>query len=119
MAMDKIILKRLEIRCIVGIYPRERVKKQRVWIDLEIPCDVRRAARRDRIEDTTDYKRIAKAVLDFVSKSKFHLIETLAERVAELVLSLGVRSVKLTVWKPGAIRFSENVGIQIQRPRAS
>src|SRR5262245_16203493 len=62
-AMDKVILKRLEVECIIGIFPRERKAKQKVQIDLEFPCDAARAARTDHIDDTVDYKRISKAVL--------------------------------------------------------
>ena len=71
MTTDKIILKRLQIDCIIGIFRRERIAKQPVWIDLEFPCDAACAARTDHVADTVDYKTISKAVLKFVSASKF------------------------------------------------
>ena len=113
---DKIYLEALEIPCIIGIFDWERRARQKVRIDLEIPVDVRRAARRDRIEDAVDYKKIAKRVIGFVSASRFHLVETLAERLAALLLQeFSLQEVRLRVSKPGAVRGSKNVGIEIVR----
>ena len=118
--MDKIHLKKLEVECIIGIFKRERVKKQRVSIDLELPTDARRASARDDIDRTVNYKRVAKSVLALASRSKFLLIESLAEGVADMLLKgFGLPWVKVTVWKPGAVRFSKNVGVEVMRRRES
>jgi dihydroneopterin aldolase len=113
---DKIFLEKLEIPCLIGIFDWERRIKQKITIDLEFPADIRKAARRDRIEDALDYKKIAKATIAFVSKSRFHLLETLAERLAaRLLKKFKLREIKLRVSKPGAVRGSKNVGVEILR----
>jgi dihydroneopterin aldolase len=114
--MDKIFLSALSVECIVGIWEWERRVKQTVIIDLEMQADIRRAAATDRIEDTIDYKRVAKRLLAFVGDSQFHLVETLAERIAQVVVvEFGVRWVKVRLNKQGAIRGARDVGIEIER----
>lgn len=117
--MDKIFLSALTVECIVGIWEWERRVKQKVIIDLEMAADIRRAAASDRIEDTIDYKRVAKRLLAFVGDSQFHLVETLAERIAQVVVTeFGVEWVKVRLNKQGAIRGARDVGIEIERRRA-
>jgi dihydroneopterin aldolase len=114
--MDKIFLTSLTVECIVGIWEWERRVKQAVIIDLEMQADIRRAAASDRIEDTIDYKKVAKRLLAFVGDSQFHLVETLAERIAQLVVvEFGVAWVKVRLNKQGAIRGARDVGIEIER----
>lgn len=115
---DFIVLTGLKVACIIGIFDWERKRKQDVLIDLKFPIDVQRAAETDRIEDACDYKRIAKATIAFVEKSGFQLVETLAERLAgHLLENFGIYEVSLKVSKPGAIRGSQNVGVEITRSR--
>ena len=115
---DKIFLRELAVRAKIGIFDWERKIRQKIILDLEFPADIRKAARRDRIEDTADYKRIAKHTIAFVSKSKFYLIETLAERLAQSLLKeFPLSEITLRVSKPGAIRGSQNVGVEITRRR--
>jgi dihydroneopterin aldolase len=114
--MDKIYLRELKTEAIIGIFDWERQVKQTVLIDLEMSADVRRAALSDSIEDTLNYKRIAKRLLEFIESSSFHLVETLAEHIAMLVIEeFGVQWIKVTLNKPGAIRSSRSVGIIIER----
>jgi len=114
--VDKIFLTQLEIECIIGIFKRERTNKQTIWVDLEIPCHADLAAKNDRIEDTVNYKRLAKCVLDYAARSKFFLVETLADRMAQLLLKeFHLPWITLTLSKPGAIRHSKNVGLTITR----
>ncbi|MFO7306744.1 MAG: dihydroneopterin aldolase [Gammaproteobacteria bacterium] len=116
--MDKIFLSALTVECVVGIWEWERRVKQTVVIDLEMAADIRKAAATDRIEDTIDYKKVAKRILAFVGESQFHLVETLTERIAELVVTeFDVSWVKVRVNKRGAIRFSRDVGVEIERRR--
>lgn len=113
---DQIQLKGLKVRCIIGIFDWERKKKQDVLLDLSFPTDVARAAREDRIEDALDYKKIAKTTIVFVEKSRFQLVETLAERLAQhLIQKFSLLQVRISVSKPGAIRGSQNVGVEILR----
>jgi dihydroneopterin aldolase len=114
--MDKIFLSALRVECIVGIWEWERRVKQTVVIDVEMAADIRKAAASDRIEDTIDYKRVAKRLLAFVGDSQFHLVETLTERIAHLIVTeFGVSWVKVRLNKQGAIRGARDVGIEIER----
>jgi dihydroneopterin aldolase len=116
--MDKIFLRELTCEAVIGIFDWERQVKQTVLIDLEMSADIRRAARTDHIDDTLNYKAVAKRVLAFVEASDFQLVETLSERIAQLVLAeFAVDWVKVTLHKPGAIRHSKDVGIVIERTR--
>src|SRR3974390_940322 len=116
---DRIFLRDLRTETIIGIYDWERKVRQTVSFDFEFAGDVRRAAQSDRIEDTLDYKGVAKRVLAFVEASEFHLVETLAEEVARLILrEFTVDWVKVTLNKPGAVRGSRDVGVMIERSRA-
>jgi 7,8-dihydroneopterin aldolase/epimerase/oxygenase len=117
--MDKIFLSALTVECIVGIWEWERRVKQTVIIDLEMATDIRRAAASDRIEDTIDYKRVAKRLLAYVGESQFNLVETLAEHIARVVVTeFGVSWVKVRLNKQGAIRGARDVGIEIERRAA-
>ena len=114
--MDKIFLRALTVECIVGIWEWERRVKQTVVIDLEMATDIRRAAASDHIDDTIDYKKVAKRLLAFVGESQFNLVETLAEQIARVVVTeFGVSWVKIRLNKPGAIRGARDVGIEIER----
>ncbi len=116
--MDKIFIHALKTEAIIGIFDWERQVKQTVVIDIEISADVAKAALSDSIHDTLNYKRIAKRVLAFVEESKFHLVETLAERIAMLLLEdFGVDWVSISLSKPGAIRSSRDVGVMLERDR--
>jgi len=114
--MDKIFLSALNVECIVGIWEWERRVKQNVIIDVELAADIRRAAATDRIDDTIDYKRLAKRLLAFVGESQFQLVETLTERIAELIITeFRVPWVRVRLNKQGAIRGARDVGIEIER----
>jgi dihydroneopterin aldolase len=116
--MDVIFLSGLTTECIIGIWDWERRVKQKIVIDLEMAADIRRAAASDAIEDTLDYKRVAKRLLAFVGESQYQLVETLTERIAEIVVrEFGVPWVKVRLNKQGAIRGSRDVGILIERRR--
>jgi dihydroneopterin aldolase len=119
MNRDIVYLTDLKIDTVIGIFDWERRIRQTVSLDLEMTTDVARAAATDSIEDALDYKAVAKAVIEFVQKSEFQLVETLAERVAELILTrFGIESVRLRVNKRGAIRGARDVGVVIERRRA-
>jgi len=116
---DRIFLRGLEIDCIIGFIEWERRIKQTVVIDLELPVDCRRAALTDEVADTVDYKKVSKRIIAFVEASEFKLVETLAHRMAMLIIEeFGVEWVRLSVNKPGAIRGSRDVGITLERSRA-
>ena len=117
-SMDSIFLTELKVDTTIGIWDWERKIKQTVVIDLEIDTDIRAAVESDSIEDTLNYKLVAKRVQQFVADSSFMLVEALAGKIAEIILNeFDVSWVKLKVSKPGAIRGSRNVGVSIHRCR--
>ncbi len=114
--MDIIFLHDLTIETIIGIYDWERKEKQSIILDLDMAADISAAARTDAIEDTLNYKAVAKRLIEFVGDSQFQLVETLAERVAEVVLNeFDVKWVCLRVNKRGAVRYAGDVGVIIER----
>lgn len=114
--MDKIFLSELKVDTVIGIWDWERKIRQTVIIDLEMSADIAKAAATDRVEDTLNYKSVAKRVQSFVADSSFQLVETLAERIAGIIRDeFDVKWVKVRVNKPGAIRGSRDVGILIER----
>ena len=116
---DIIFLRGLEVECIIGFIDWERRVKQTVVIDLELPVDCRAASIRDEVEDTLDYKKVAKRVIAFIEASEYKLVETLAHRLAMTLLEeFGIEWVRLSINKPGAIRGSRDVGVSIERARA-
>ncbi len=116
---DRIFLHGLTTECVIGFIDWERRVKQTVVMDIELPVDCRRAARSDAVADTLDYKSVAKRVQAFVSASECHLVETLAHRLALVILEeFGIEWVRITLNKPGAIRNSRDVGVMIERTRA-
>ena len=116
--MDRVFIENLTIETVIGIFDWERDIKQAVSIDLEMEFDIRNAASTDSIEDTLDYKAVAKRLIRFVEQSEFQLVETLAERCAEIVLNeFPVERLKLKLGKPGAVRGSSAVGVIIERGR--
>ncbi len=113
---DTIYIKDLRVKTTIGIFEWERKVKQEVSIDMEFPFDCKKAAASDSIEDTIDYKTITKGVIKFVEESSYQLQETLAENIASLLKDeYGIKSVKLRVSKPGALRGAKDVGINISR----
>ncbi len=116
--MDKIIVRDLLLRGIIGINPDERVKKQDILINLVIDADIRKAAQSDNIEDAVDYKSITKKIIQHVEDSSDYLVEKLVTDIARIIIiDFGVSKVQVRVEKPGALRFAESVGIEIVRTR--
>ena len=116
--MDTIFLSGLTTECIIGIWDWERRVRQKVVVDIEMAADIRRAAATDSIDDTLDYKRVSKRLLQFIGDSQFQLVETLTERIAEIVVrEFDVTWVRVRLNKQGAIRGARDVGIQIERRR--
>jgi dihydroneopterin aldolase len=116
---DRIFLRGLTAECIIGFIDWERRVKQTIVVDLELPVDCRRASVSDDVADTVDYKKVAKRVLAYIEASEFKLVETLAQRLALLLLEeFGLEWVRISLNKPGAIRSSRDVGVVIERSRA-
>ena len=115
--MDKVYIKNLEVEAIIGIFEWEREVKQIISVDIEMDIDNKKAASSDDIKDALDYKKVGKRVVAYIQRSKAELIESLAEKVAKIILEeFPVSKLVLTLSKPGALRGAESVGISITRP---
>ncbi len=115
---DTVFLRGLEVDCVIGVFDWEREQKQKVVIDLDMEVDIRPAARDDDLDRAVDWKEVTKTLLAFVGESSFELVETLTERVAELVVTrFDVARVRVRIEKPGAVRYSTTVGVAITRCR--
>jgi len=114
--MDIVFIKQLEVRTVIGVFDWEREIKQKLIFDFELGTDIKRAAQTDALADTLDYKAISHAVFEFVEKSEYQLVETLAEKVAELILkNFPVQWLSLELNKPGAVSIAQSVGVKIER----
>lgn len=115
---DRILISDLSLRCIIGVNEDERREKQDVLINLAISADLKKAGGSDRFEDTVDYRAIKKEIVRMVENSTYHLVEALAEAIADLCLKFpGVLQVRVRVDKPAALRFARSVGVEITRDR--
>jgi len=114
--MDIVYIRDLKIDTVIGIYDWEREVKQTISLDLEMATDIRKAASTDDINDTLNYKAVAKRLISFVGDSKFLLVETMTEQIAQIVMQeFNVPWLRLRLSKPGAVRGSQDVGLIIER----
>lgn len=116
---DTVFVHGLEAYCIIGLHPWERQVMQKVRIDLTMETDCRPAGAADDASQALDYRAVSKRVLQLVEGSSFQLVEALAERIAAAILADFPRaaSVRVRLAKPGAVRFAESVGVEIERRR--
>lgn len=113
---DRLLIKNLLVRGVVGINTWEREHRQDILLNLEIGVDTSDAARSDDIEDSLNYRSLTKAIIGLVEESSYHLVEALAHNIAALcVREFGAERVRVRVEKPGALRFAESVGVEIER----
>jgi FolB domain-containing protein len=115
---DRIHIRDLKLRCIVGVFSEERREKQDVTIQITLFADLRPSGRSDNLADTVDYKAIKQQVVAMVEQSSFQLVERLAQAIADICLAPPlVQAVQVTVEKPGALRFARTVSVEITRRR--
>ncbi len=115
---DKIYIRDLAVRCIIGVNHDERTEKQDIVINVILFTDTRKAGQTDILDDSVDYKTVKNAVLSLVENSAFLLIEKLAEEIAKVCLDDSkVQKVNVTVDKPGALRYTRSVAVEIVRTR--
>lgn len=117
---DRIVIKDLLVRGIVGIKPEERTNRQDILINLTCWVDTRAAGMSDNIDDAVNYRSLAKAIIAHVEQATPYLVEKLAAELIQLCFATDSRlqAVELSVEKPGAIRFAQSVGVSIYRTRA-
>ncbi|BDG05089.1 dihydroneopterin aldolase [Anaeromyxobacter oryzae] len=113
---DRIMIKDLLVRCVLGVDDEERREMQDVLVTVTLHADLRRAGQSDRLEDAIDYRAIKKQILAAAEGSRYRLVEALAERIAALCLGhVGVRRVDVHVEKPGSLRFARSAAVEITR----
>ena len=116
--MDKVIIKNLLARGIIGVNDWERKRAQNILINITILTDTRRAAETDNLEDCVNYSTLSKKVMAHAESANRLTVEALANDLARLCLEeKGVHTVIVRVEKPGAVRFAESVGVEIERSR--
>lgn len=116
--MDIVFIQGLKIDTVIGIYDWERKIRQDIVLDLEMSADIKAASETDNIEQTLDYKAVSKRLIDFVQNAQFELVETLAEKITQIILNeFGVEQVKLTLNKGKAVTGARGVGVIIERAR--
>ena len=113
---DRIVIKDLLLRGIIGINDWEREKRQDILINIALSCDLRAAGESDKIEDAINYRTLTKKIIEHVEESAKYTVEALAADIAKLCLSAeGVQRAQVRVEKPGALRFAKSVGVEIER----
>lgn len=116
--MDLVFICELQLEAVIGVHDHEREAPQPLRMDLELAANTRRAAASDRIQDALDYTAVAERITRFVAASEFQLVETLAERCADLLINEFETSwLRLTLHKPQAIENAASVGVIIERER--
>jgi dihydroneopterin aldolase len=114
--MDIIYLRDLRINTVIGIYDWERRMKQTIILDIEMGTDIRKAANSDNIDNTLNYKAVAKRLIKFVGDSEYELVEALAEKITEIIMTeFDVPWCRLSLNKKGAVRGVRDVGVIIER----
>lgn len=115
---DRILIRDLLIRGIIGIHDWEREKKQDILVNIVLEADCRPAGISDDFRDAVDYRAVTKKVLGLVESSSFFLVEKLAEEIARICMEdERVQAARVRVEKPGAVRFSQSVGVEVERRR--
>jgi dihydroneopterin aldolase/D-erythro-7,8-dihydroneopterin triphosphate epimerase len=118
-ASDRMFIRDLVIRCVIGVDAQERQEKQDVVVQIELQMDLRRAGRTDALADSVDYSALKRQLLQVTENSQYHLIEALAQRIADECLTHErVEAVRVVVEKPGVLRFARTVGVEIVRRRS-
>ena len=116
--MDKIVIKDLLARGIIGVYEWEREEPQEIMVNLVLFGDVSKAGETDDVEDSINYQTVAEKVRYLAETAQRFTVEALAADIAKLCLEDGaVKKVCVRVEKPGAVPFTKSVGVEIERTR--
>ena len=116
---DSVLIQQLAVKTTIGVYEWEKKIKQTLLFDITMLHDTMDAAKSDNINDALDYFEVSKAVTEYVEGNAFELIETVANRVAELILNqFNVAEVAIKLLKPGAVENAASVGVSITRKRS-
>jgi len=114
--MDKIFIKDLLVRGIIGVTDRERANPQDILCNITLFTDISKGGRADDIKKCVNYRTVAKKVIAFAEKADRYTVEALATDIADICLAFeGVEEVTVCVEKPGAVRLSKSAGVEIHR----
>jgi len=114
--MDIVYIQALELDAVIGVYEWEQQIEQRLLLDLELGADIKKAAESDSLDDALDYFQISKRLRVFVREQRVELVETLVERIAQLLHDeFSVSWMRLKLAKPGAVSFAADVGVVVER----
>jgi len=118
--MDTVFIDDLRLSTVIGVHDWERKLKQHVHLDVEMGADTAGAAGSDNISDALDYSAVAEAVQQLAENSECQLLETLAERIASMLMTdFPVLWLRLKLRKVGAVRGTAGVGVIIERGKRS
>ncbi len=116
--MDRIFIKDILARGIIGVNDTERTHPQDILINISVFTDTSKAGKSDEINDSVNYRTITKSVIKHAESAARLTVEALAEDIAAMVLAMDhVKAVQVRVEKPGAVRFAKSVGVEIERTR--
>ncbi|MBN1488896.1 MAG: dihydroneopterin aldolase [Phycisphaerae bacterium] len=116
MTQDRIEIKDLLARGIIGVNDWEREHKQDILINIVLWADLRAVGLSDDLADSVNYRSVAKQVLEHTESAQRLTVEALATDIARLCLAIaGVERVRVRVEKPSAVRFARSVGVEIER----
>ena len=114
--MDRIFIKDLLIRAVIGVNEWERKSLQDILININIEFDVTNSAKSDNIKDTLNYRSLSKRIIKYVENSKHFLVESLATEIARICcIEFSASKSTVRIEKPNAVRFAASVGVEITR----
>ena len=114
--MDTIFIRELRLPAWIGLYRHEKIAPQTIEIDLEIGLPGEQAFASGKVADTIDYAVVVREIRQLLDSERFGLVESLAERVARLILEqFHAPRVKVAITKLGVLREAKRVGIMIER----
>jgi len=114
--MDIVYVRGLEVKTVIGVYDWEREIKQPVSVDLDMACDISRAAETDDHADVLDYKQVCVRITELIETTDLKLLEAMAEAIARVVREeFKVPWVRVRIGKPAAITGAKDVGVIIER----
>jgi FolB domain-containing protein len=116
--MDKIFVKDLLVRGIIGVTARERSQPQDILVNIILFADIARAGTTDDIKKSVNYRTVAKAIIAHIEETQRRTVEALVTDIAKICLDMpGVEKVRARVEKPGAVRFAKSAGVEIVRTK--
>lgn len=113
---SKIIIKKAQFQCNVGITEQERSKKQEIIIDIDMFCNIKKSTQTDNIKDTIDYFKVHAGIKKIIENKQYNLLETIANKIADYILeNYNIKKISILIQKPNAFKKVEYAGIRIEK----